>query len=197
MRPKPIYVEIDIAADMDTVWQLTQDPELHPRWDARFSRITPTGQLPGGGYRFRYERRMPLHTIVGTGTSLGERIRPDGSRTSALRFTTADRLSPLGEGRGYWRYLPIDGGTRFITGYDYTPGWGRMLDAWLVRPLVGWMTAWSFDRLRIWAETGTPPRNPLAFWLGSRARASRCRRQPRHGSAMDAALTTLATLEAP
>lgn len=194
MRAKPIYVEIDIAADIDTVWHLTQDTDLHPRWDARFSRITPIGQLPDGGYRFRYERRMPFHTIVGTGTSLGERLRPDGSRTSALRFTTADRLSPLGEGRGYWRYLPIEGGTRFITGYDYAPAWGRGLDAWLVRPLVGWMTAWSFDRLRIWAETGIEPNARFAW---SRARASRCRRQPRHGAAMDAAPATLATLEAP
>ena len=195
MRAKPIYVEIDITADLDTVWELTQNPELHTRWDARFSRITPLEDLPGGGYRFRYERRMPFHTIVGTGTSLGERSRPDGTRTSALRFTTADRLSPLGPGRGYWRYLPIDGGIRFVTGYDYHPAWGPLLDAWLVRPLVGWLTAWSFDRLRIWAETGIEPDARFTSW--SRPRASRCRRQPRHGTAMNAAPATLATLEAP
>lgn len=206
MRPKPIYVEIDIAADMDTVWELTQNPGQHTRWDARFSRIVPTAELDhrsgdreparGAGYRFLYERRMLFHTIVGTGTTIGERHRPDGSRTSALRFTTADRLSPLGEGRGYWRYLPIEGGTRFITGYDYHPAWGRTLDALLIRPLVGWLTAWSFDRLRIWAESGVAPRSPLRFWSRDRPRASRCRRAPRH--AQDATPpTTLDTLEAP
>ncbi|MEX1078094.1 MAG: SRPBCC family protein [Homoserinimonas sp.] len=197
MRAKPLYVEIDIAADLDTVWELTQNPELHTRWDARFSRIAPTDLLPGGGYRFAYERRMPFHTIRGTGTSLGERSRPDGSRTSALRFSTGDRLSPLGDGRGYWRYLPIDGGTRFITGFDYHPGWGTLLDVWIVRPLVGWLTAWSFDRLRLWAETGAEPSHPLAFWRGAHPRASHCRRQPRRGSPMDDAPESLAALEAP
>lgn len=191
MRAKPIYVEIDIAADMDTVWRLTQDTELHTVWDDRFSRITPLEELDGGGYRFRYERRMPFHTITGTGTSIGERHRPDGTRTSALRFTTADRLSPLCDGRGYWRYVPIDGGTRFSTGFDYTPAWGGRLDAILVRPLVGWLTARSFDRLRRWAETDRRPR-PLDL-----PRASRCRRQPRRGETMDNAPSTLGALESP
>ena len=31
-----------------------------------------------------------------TGISIGERRRPDGTRTSALPFTTSDLLSPLG-----------------------------------------------------------------------------------------------------
>ena len=197
-----VYVEIAIDADPDLVWRLTQDPASHPRWDARFSRITPVEELPTGGYRFLYETRMPLHTIRGTGTSLGERDRPDGTRTSALRFSTDDRLSPLGDGRGYWRYVPRDGGVTFITGYDYEPGWGRVLDALAVRRAIGWLTAWSFDRLRIWAETGAEPErwplvSVLAFWLPERPRASRTRRSPRHGGAMDAAPATLDTLEHP
>ena len=202
MARSAIYVEIEIRSAMETVWQLTQDVALHPRWDLRFSSITPMADLDGGGYRFRYERRLPLHTIVGTGTSLGENSRPDGTRTSALRFTTADRLSPLGDGRGYWRYMPSGDGVVFVTGYDYAPGWGRILDAIVMRRLIGWMTAWSFDRLRIWAETGTPPEqwplsSVLQFWRRDRPRASRCRRVPRRGRAMDDAPSTLATLEAP
>jgi hypothetical protein len=197
-----IYVEVEIHSSLDRVWQLTQEPAEHPRWDLRFSSITPTEQLASGGYRFRYERRLPFHTIVGTGTSLGERSGPDGTRTSALRFTTADRLSPLGEGRGYWRYVPTPTGIRFITGYDYTPGWGRLLDRIILRRLIGWMTAWSFDRLRIWAETGVEPENwPVAsvlmFWRRDRPRASRCRRVPHRGRAMDDSPQTLDTLEAP
>ncbi len=197
-----IYVEIDIRCSLDRVWVLTQEPAQHPRWDLRFSSITPTAELESGGYRFRYERRLPLHTIVGTGTSLGERSRPDGTRTSALRFTTTDRLSPLGDGRGYWRYLPTATGVTFITGYDYAPGWGRALDALVIRRFIGWMTAWSFDRLRIWAETDVQPENwpllsVLQVWRRDRPRAGRTRRLPRHGRAMDEAPATLDTLEAP
>lgn len=202
MRGERVYVEVEIRAAVDAVWSLTQDPALHPRWDLRFSSIVPVSELPSGGYRFRYERRLPFHTIVGTGTSLGERSRPDGTRTSALRFTTRDRLSPLGEGRGYWRYVPTEAGTTFITGYDYAPGWGRVLDSLVMRPFIGWMTAWSFDRLRIWAETGTPPESwPLwsvvRFWRADRPRASRCRRSPRSSRGADVPPSTLATLEAP
>jgi hypothetical protein len=197
-----IYVETFISAPMERVWELTQNPALHPRWDLRFTRIHPVGELPGGGYRFDYELSLPLHKIRGVGTSLGELSRPDGTRTSALKFTTSDRLSPLGDGRGYWRYLPVEGGIRFITGYDYRPGWGRAIDSMLVRRLIGWMTAWSFDRLRIWAEHGVPPErwpltSTLAFWRHERPRASRCVREPASGRAMDDAPATLTSLEAP
>ena len=202
MRGSAIYVEIEIRCSVERVWQLTQEPDEHSRWDLRFSSITPTDQLVSGGYRFRYSRRLPFHTIVGTGTSLGERIRADGTRTSALRFTTSDRLSPLGDGRGYWRYVPSDTGVTFITGYDYQPGWGRTLDALVLRRFIGWMTAWSFDRLRIWAETDVAPEtwslwSVFQFWRRDRPRAARCRRVPRRGRAMDNAPATLATLEAP
>jgi hypothetical protein len=197
-----IYVAIRIAAPVDTVWTLTQDPESHGRWDARFSRIVPLGDLDGGGYRFRYERGLPGHVIHGVGTAIGERQRPDGSRTSALRFDTSDRLSPLGAGRGYWRYTPDGDGTLFSTGYDYAPGWGRLLDALGIRRLVGWMTAFSFDRLRIWAETGQPPErwriwSALQVWRAGRPRASRCLRRPPSRDVFAAAPATLDTLEAP
>ncbi|MET3803636.1 hypothetical protein ABIB25_000620 [Nakamurella sp. UYEF19] len=202
MSRRPIYVETVIMSDLDRLWELTQNTDLHPRWDLRFSRITPTGITEDGSQRFRYELRVPLHRIAGTGISLGERRRPDDTRTSALRFTTRDRLSPLGDGRGYWRYVPTPDGVRFITGYDYRPGWGSAADAIGIRRFVGWMTAWSFDRLRIWAETGEPPEtwplySVLAFWRQGRPRASRCRREPLRGQAMDDAPATLDRLEAP
>jgi hypothetical protein len=202
MPADAIYVRIVIRAPLERVWELTQTPELHSRWDLRFSSIRPTDDLPSGGYRFVYERRMPLHTIRGTGTSIGERVRPDGTRTSALRFDTGDRLSPLGAGRGYWRYEPQpDGSTVFITGYDYAPNWG-VLDRLGVRRLVGWMTAWSFDRLRMWAETGVEPErwsplSVLAIWNRGRPRAGRCSRRPPDRDAMAGAPASLDALEAP
>jgi hypothetical protein len=202
MGQSAIYVEIEIRSTMERVWELTQDPSQHPRWDERFTSIAPTAELASGGYRFRYERRLPFHTIVGTGTSLGERSRPDGSRTSALRFTTTDRLSPLGDGRGYWRYVPTAHGVTFVTGYDYAPGWGALVDSLVLRRFIGWMTAWSFDRLRIWCETGVEPEawplwSAVLFWRRDRPRASRCKRVPHRGRAMDDSPATLDTLEAP
>lgn len=198
---RAIHVEVMIDAPMDEVWRLTQDPALHPRWDLRFSRIVPRAADEGGPQRFEYERSLPGHVIRGTGVSLGEKHRPDGTRTSALRFTTRDRLSPLRDGRGYWRYTPTARGIRFVTGYVYAPGFGRLPDL-LLRPLIGWLTAWSFDRLRIWAETGTvPERWPLAsvlmLWRPDRPRAARCGRRPPADGAMAHAPATLGVLEAP
>ncbi|CAD6004995.1 SRPBCC family protein [Agreia sp. COWG] len=202
---RALYVETVIGAHVDDVWRLTQTPELHSRWDLRFSRIAPLAAATDGEpSRFVYERRLPLHTIRGTGVSLGERGGTDGSRTSALVFSTRDPISPLASGRGYWRYVPTDdGSTRFITGYDYEPfagAIGAALDRLVTRRLVWWMTAWSFDRLRIWAETGVAPeRWPVAsvaaFWMRERPRAARCLSRPaRAGRTHDAMADAPASL---
>lgn len=178
MARNSLYVETVIRTDLDTLWHYTQDPALHQRWDLRFSEISP---LPGPSGRFRYATRIFGITITGTGIHAGERERPDGTRTSALRFASQDTLSLIRSGSGYWRYSPEPDGIRFVTGFDYTPGWGRWgrwADRWF-RPLFGWATAWSFDRLRLWLETGTAPEAvPLS---GPRApRAGRCARTPSH-----------------
>ena len=34
-----IYVEVLVRAPLDVVWRHTQSPELHERWDLRFSKI--------------------------------------------------------------------------------------------------------------------------------------------------------------
>ena len=185
-RDRALYVETTIRAPMERVWELTQDPELHARWDARFSRITPFGSSDDGTYEFRYELDLGVHVIRGTGVSRGERRSAGGERTSALVFTPDGMLSPLGKGRGYWRYIPVEGGVRFLTGYDYAPGWGplgRLLDPIVTRRFVWWLTAWSFDRLRLWAEDGIEPER-LPLWRvllpgrGPRPRARRCIDRP-------------------
>lgn len=165
---KPLYVVARIRASMERVWQLSQNPAKHPRWDLRFSRIVPVSQDEQRQVRFRYEFLLPLHTIRGTGTSLGHRHREDGQATSVLKFDIADWLSPIGPGSGYWRYIPTEDGLRFITGYNYQPGmgWvGKALDAPLIRPALGWATAISFDRLRLWAESGLDPRAARNRWF--------------------------------
>jgi len=196
-----IYVETRIAVPVERVWSLTQDPVEHVRWDVRFSQIVPTTPTDNGATRFTYTRRTPLRTVAGDGVSIGESVRPDGTRTSALRFATSDPLSPIRDGRGYWRYVPDADGTTFVTGYDYRPGWGPVLDR-VARPVLGWATAWSFDRLRIWAERGEEPerwpvRSVLWVWRPERPRAARCRRRAADGRVMEAAPETLDRLEAP
>ena len=222
-RRRALCVETTIAADLDQVWELTQDPAQHVRWDGRFSRITPEPDSQD----FTYALRLPGVELSGTGTAVGERVRADGTRTSALRFRSGHRLSPLRSGSGYWRYEPVHGGVRFLTGYAYEPGpQGTRLDDACVRPAIGWLTAWSFDRLRLWAETGLAPEVALRRTIGITAlrvvlavvalrrrspavavlatvraplrlpRARRCRRRARSAGDLQAP-TTLATLHRP
>ncbi len=157
-----IYVEILIQSDLDEVWRLTQQPALHQRWDLRFTRIEylprPDPNLP---QHFLYETRIGFGlAIKGTGESVGLRSADTGDTTSALRFASDDPKSLIREGSGYWRYVPTDRGLRFFTWYDYQVRFGlpgRIIDRLFFRPLMGWATAWSFDRLRLWADDGQPP----------------------------------------
>ncbi|MEU9734985.1 hypothetical protein [Streptomyces sp. NPDC048002] len=168
-----LYIEAHIRADLDTVWSRSQEPSAHQRWDLRFTEIAHLPRAEGEPQRFRYATRvLPFLTLAGTGVSAGEKERPDGTRTSALRFASPHPLSPLAEGSGYWRYIPDGDGVRFLTGYDYRPRWGAagaLADRLVLRPLMGWATAWSFDRLRLWLERGISPERALVNWLAELA----------------------------
>jgi len=168
-----LYVEAHIRGDLDTLWARTQDPAQHQRWDLRFTSIDYLPRAEGEPQRFRYATRvLPFLTVEGTGVSAGEKTRSDGTRTSALRFSSPHPLSLLAEGSGYWRYVPDGDGVRFLTGYDYRPRWGRfgaVADRLLLRPLTGWATAWSFDRLRLWLERGITPERALLNWAAELA----------------------------
>jgi len=156
-----IYVEIDIRCAMEDLWAKTQNPELHERWDLRFTEISylprPDATQP---QRFRYATRIGFGlAIAGEGETTGMQ-EVGGSRTSALRFWSNDARSLIREGSGYWRYTPIPHGVRFLTWYDYSPRFGaigRLFNVAVFRPLMGWATAWSFDRLRLWLEKGIDP----------------------------------------
>ncbi|MGW0826737.1 hypothetical protein [Streptomyces sp. NPDC002845] len=171
--PNGLYVEAHIRADLDDLWARTQEPARHQRWDLRFTEIDYLPRAESEPQRFRYATRvLPFLTVAGTGMSAGEKERPDGTRTSALRFASPHPLSLLAEGSGYWRYVPDGDGVRFLTGYDYRPRWGRfgaVADRLLFRPLMGWATAWSFDRLRLWLERGVTPERALRRWLAELA----------------------------
>ena len=156
-----IYVEAQIRGSMDELWRLSQTPDLHARWDLRFTSIEYLERAGDAEpQRFRYATRIGLGVeIEGWGETAGERS-VGGTRSSSLRFGSEDRRSLIRSGSGYWRYEPAGDHVRFITGYDYEVRWGpigRMLDRVVLRPLLGWATAWSFDRLRLWIEDGADP----------------------------------------
>ncbi|MBD0843199.1 hypothetical protein [Streptomyces sp. TRM68416] len=196
-----LYIEARIRADLDELWARTQEPSQHQRWDLRFTEIAHLPHAEGEPQRFRYATRvLPGLTVAGTGISAGEKERPDGTRTSALRFASPHPLSLLAEGSGYWRYVPDDDGIRFLTGYDYRPRWGALgalADRLLFRPLMGWATAWSFDRLRLWLEHGITPERARLNWLTELAVRALVITAGCTGLALESALRLLGPYAAP
>jgi|ERR1044071_3061779 hypothetical protein len=165
-----IYVEIMISSGADEIWGRTQIPELHEQWDLRFTAIR---YLPRNSQdepqRFLYSTRIGFGLqIDGEGESTGTKEDATGIRTSALKFWSSDGKSLIEEGSGYWRYVPTENGTRFLTWYDYRTRFGavgRLIDRIFFRPLIGWATAWSFDRLRLWIERGIHPKTSFRLAL--------------------------------
>ncbi len=157
-----IYVETVIRGPLDVVWQRTQDPRLHERWDLRFTSIEYAPRSDEAQpQRFWYSTRIVFGlTICGEGETIATRDGPCRQRTSSLRFWSDDPKSLIREGAGYWKYTPTEDGVRFATLYDYRVRFGRLgrlLDRLVFRPLIGWATAWSFDRLKLWIEKGIDP----------------------------------------
>jgi len=169
-RDAGIYVEILISEDVDEIWGRTQIPELHKQWDLRFTAIQYLPRhSPDEPQRFLYSTRIGFGLqIDGEGESTGSKEDATGIRTSALKFWSSDGKSLIEEGSGYWRYVPTENGTRFLTWYDYRTRFGvvgRLIDRIFFRPLIGWATAWSFDRLRLWIECGIHPKTSFRLAL--------------------------------
>jgi hypothetical protein len=161
-----IYVETRIRGTVDDLWERTQRPNLHSRWDLRFSAIHYLPRPnPAQAQRFEYVTRIGFGLSVhGTGETVGERETHNGRRTSALTFWSDDPKSLIAAGSGYWQYLPVGNDVCFLTWYDYQTRFGlagRILDRLMFRPLIGWATAWSFDRLRLWIERDIDPATAL------------------------------------
>jgi DoxX-like family len=160
-RKMGIYVETLIRSGMNELWEKTQNPELHQRWDLRFTHIEYLPRESGEPQKFLYCTQIGFGLkIDGKGESSGTKNADDGTRTSSLEFWSADPKSLIKTGSGYWKYVPAGNEIRFFTWYDYNTRFGplgKAIDRCLFRPLIGWATAWSFDRLRLWIECGIPP----------------------------------------
>ena len=96
-----IYVEIPIRCSMEELWEKTQNPKLHQRWDLRFSEIE---YLPREGeqpQRFLYRTRIGFGVKVdGMGESTGTRNGDSGMRISSLKFWSDDAKSLIKVGSG-------------------------------------------------------------------------------------------------
>ncbi|WP_419873552.1 DoxX-like family protein [Candidatus Pristimantibacillus sp. PTI5] len=162
MKNKPIYVELEIGCTMDELWEHTQDPRLHEQWDLRFSEIQYLPRKNESDMQsFHYETRIGFGLkIAGTGESSISSAPGSGTRMSTLAFASEQRFSLIRKGGGYWKYKESGDRLTFMTLFDYQIRFGfagQFLDRYLFRPLFGYATAWSFDRLRIWLEERIPP----------------------------------------
>jgi hypothetical protein len=82
-----IYVEIPIRANMDELWEKTQNPQLHERWDLRFTQIEYLARQGNDPQKFLYRTRVGFGLqIDGNGESTGTRDGESGQRTSSLKF---------------------------------------------------------------------------------------------------------------
>jgi hypothetical protein len=99
---KPIYVEIAIRAPLEYLWRLTQLPDLHRRWDLRFTRIAYLPRPdPAEPQRFLYETRIGFGLAVsGEGETIGDRDLADGTRSLSVDERGGLRLRS-GEQRFY------------------------------------------------------------------------------------------------
>ncbi|MFS0656222.1 hypothetical protein [Bacillus sp. 179-C3.3 HS] len=162
MKRKPVYVEVDIHAPLERVWEYTQNPKLHEQWDLRFSTISLNGSSDEQPQSFLYEKHLGFGvSVTGTGAYRTKIMDDRHKRASSLKFRSSHPLSFIKEGGGYWKYIKTNEQVVFQTQFDYETidgkGW-KWADRFLFRPLMGAITAFSFGALKTWLEKGTHPR---------------------------------------
>mgnify|MGYP003694133261 CR=1 FL=1 len=127
-----------IRAPMEALWDHTQTPALHERWDLRFHassiclrgpKRAPTVPLRDADW-LRISGRWRRRERRGEGLA-------DGSRSSALKFSSADARSIIREGSGYWKLHP-DSGWHPLSDLVTTTGRASA-------PLVRCSTEWPSD----------------------------------------------------
>ncbi len=149
--PRRIVVEALIPAPVETVWERTQDPELHTRWDVRFTSIRYLPEADARGFHL-----MDYRTHLGFGLEIkgwGRYLANTPLVRSTFEFGSDDLRSVILEGRGLWLYERRPEGTFFKTVFDYQTRYGvvgELVDAVLFRPVMQLGTEWGFETLRRW-----------------------------------------------
>lgn len=162
---KPIYVKTIIKTDIESLWEYSQDPKVHERWDLRFSSIEYLPREKTDDQHFNYLTSIGFGlSINGTGISRGEIVKESGERSSSLEFFSEHPLSLITKGSGYWKYKPDGDSVEFLTRYNYETRWGKIgewIDKLFFKHLIGWATSWSFDALKVWLEKGIQPEETM------------------------------------
>lgn len=150
---RKIVVEAMIPAPLATVWERTQTPDLHVRWDIRFSTIRYLDEKDQRGFNL-----MDYRTRIGFGVEVcgyGHYLQSTPLELSTFEFDSDDWKSLITKGRGLWLYKPYGEGTYFKTVYDYEIRhgmFGRVIDAVIFRNLMRLATEWGFETLRLWCS---------------------------------------------
>ena len=166
MKKRPLYIETTINCEFDKLWNHTQNPKIHQKWDLRFSEINYLKkENEFDPQLFEYSTKIGFgFKITGVGQSFATKTKPNDESTSVLKFSSDNKLSLIKKGSGYWKYKTVRNGIQFYTGYDYDTRWGiigEVIDKVLFRPLIKWATAISFDCLKKWLEKETLPSQSL------------------------------------
>ena len=146
-----IIVEAVIPCDVETLWDRSQNPDLHILWDIRFSHIEYLAERDEKGFQL-----MDYRTKIGFGVEIkgiGRYLQNTFLKHSTFEFESDDWKSLIKIGRGIWQYRPCAEGTYFRTVYDYETNYGRvgkLIDRVLFRPMMQLATEWSFETLRRW-----------------------------------------------
>ena len=88
-----VYVAVEIEAPLEAVWDRTQQPDPHTRWDLRFSRIE---------YLPRSNEDEPQRFLYETRIGFGLKIRGEGAFVGTKQGIDLDRLF---WGRSLWSGL--------------------------------------------------------------------------------------------
>ena len=107
--PRPVYVETTVRCPADRLWHLTQAPDLHPRWDLRFSSIRPTSVDAAGHRRerlllARVAELRPAAVIAPVGRAPYPSLRR--RKRAAVSYAPPSYPGPAGIGGSY----PAPGG---------------------------------------------------------------------------------------
>lgn len=123
---------VDIAAQLDRVWEAASDLATHDRWMADAESIV-----------FRSEQRQGVGTVMEVRTVIGP-----FRTTDVMEVTEWDEFRSIGvrhtglvTGEGRFELTPMAGATRFTWTEDLTfPVWlGGAVTAFLARPVLGWI----------------------------------------------------------
>ena len=167
MSPKPntLVVESLIDAPVERVWDRTQNPENHIRWDIRFTQIKYLDTLDKNGFHL-----LQYQTQIGFGikiTGTGKYLHTQTHEQSTFEFGSEDFKSLITQGKGIWLYKAINGKTYFKSVFDYDTRFGffgKLIDQYLFRPLFCLATEWGFETLRKWCEEETNDPEKRSSW---------------------------------